>query len=104
MFFKQSQSHQEFFSSFALPVWYLVFKTKSLVSMLFTLATSWSKTAFLATSFFTTSLNLLRSTGTGVNLSMSNLLISVFKLAKFVFSAKLEVSACVTFFRSVFVE
>ena len=34
---------------------------------------------------------------------MSNLLTSVFKLAKFVFSAKLEVSTCVTLFRSAFV-
>ena len=64
---------------------------------------SFSYTAFLITSFFTTLLNLLKSTGTGANLSMSNLSTSVFKLAKFVFSAKLEVSTCVTFFRSVFV-
>ena len=34
---------------------------------------------------------------------MSNLSNSVFGLAKFVFSAKLEVSTCVTFLRSVFV-
>ena len=32
---------------------------------------------------------------------MSNLSTSVFKLAKFAFNAKLEVSKCVTFFRSV---
>ena len=78
-------------------------KTKSLASILSTFAASLSKTAFLRTSFFTTSLNLLKSTGTGANLSMSNLSTSVFKLAKFVFSAKLEVSTCVTFFRSVYV-
>ena len=42
------------------------------------------------TSFFTTSLRLLKSTGTGATLSMSNFSTSVFKLAKFVFSAKLK--------------
>ena len=50
-----------------------------------------------------TSLNLLKSTGTGANLSMSNLSPSVFRLARFVFSQKLEVSMCVIFFRSAFV-
>ena len=60
------------------------------------------QTDFLTTSLFTTSLNLLKSTGTGANLSMSNLSTSVFRLAKFAFNAKLEVSKCVTFFRSVF--
>ena len=59
--------------------------------------------AFLTTSLFTTSLNLLNSTGTAANLSMSNSSTSVFRLAKCVFSAKLEVSTGVTFFRSVFV-
>ena len=34
---------------------------------------------------------------------MSNLSTSVFRLAKFVFSAKFDVSTCVTFLRSVFV-
>ena len=70
--------------------------------MLSTLAANLSYTA-LTTSFFTTSLSLLKSAGTGANLSMSNLSTSVFKLAKFVFNAKHEVSTCVTFFRSVFV-
>ena len=60
------------------------------MSVLFTLATNLSYTVFLATSFLTTLLNLLKSTGTATNLSMSNL--SDLKLAKFVFSAKLEVS------------
>ena len=50
------------------------------------------------TSFFTTSLGLLKSTGTGANLSMSHLSTSLFRFAGFVFSAKLEVSTCVTFF------
>ena len=40
----------------------------------------------------TISFSLLKSTGTGTNLSTSNLSASVFKLAKFVFNAKLEVS------------
>ena len=47
--------------------------------------------------------NARLATGTVVNLPMSNLSTSVFRLAKFVFSTKLEVSTCVTFFRSVFV-
>ena len=42
------------------------------------------------TSFFTISLSLIKSTGTGATLSMSNLSTSVFELAKFVFSAKLK--------------
>ena len=49
---------------------------------------------FLTTSFFITSLNLLKSTGTGANLPMSNLSTPVFRLAKLVFSAKLEVLRC----------
>ena len=71
--------------------------------MLFTLATNLSYTVFLATLFFTTSLSLLKSTGTGTNLSISNLSTSVFKLAKFVFNAKLEVSTCEIFLMSAFV-
>ena len=86
-----------------MSVWYLGFKTNSLVSILFTLATNLLYTAFLTIQFLTTSLNLLKSTGTGANFSMSNLSTSVFRLAKIVFSPKLEVSTCVTFLRSVFV-
>ena len=56
----------------------------------------------LITSFFTTSLSLLKSTGTGTNLSISNLSVSVFKLAKFVFNAKREVSTCELFLISAF--
>ena len=70
---------------------------------LFTLATNLSCSVFLTTSFFATSLSLLKSTGTGTNLSISNLSTSAFKLAKFVFNAKLEVSACEIFLISVFV-
>ena len=48
-------------------------------------------------------LNLLKSSGTGTNLSMSNLSTLVFKVAKFVFNAKLEVSTCEIFIISAFV-
>ena len=41
-------------------------------------------TSFLTTSFFTTSLSLLKSTGTGKNLSTSNLSTLLFKLFKLV--------------------
>ena len=60
-------------------------------------------TLFLTTPFFTTLLNLAKSLVTGVNLSISNLSTSVFRLARFVFDAKLLTSACVTSFKSVFV-
>ena len=40
--------------------------------------------SFLKTSFFTTSLNLLKSTGAGNNLSTSNLSTLLFKLLKLV--------------------
>ena len=49
------------------------------------------------TSFLTTLLSFAKSLGTGVNLSISNLPTSVFKLAKFYFSAKLLTSTCDTF-------
>ena len=68
---------------------YLVFNTKSLVSILSTFATNLLHTVFLTTSFFTISLNLLKSTGIGTNFSISNLSTSVFRLAKLVFSEKL---------------
>ena len=92
-----------FFYDSVLSVLYLVFNTKSLVSILFTLATNSSYVVFLTTSFFTALLSLVKSVGTGTYLSMSNLSTSVFKLAKFVFNAKPEVSTCATFFKSVFV-
>ena len=47
--------------------------------------------SFLTTSFFTTSLSLLKSTGTGTNLLIPNLSTAVFKLARFDFNAKPEV-------------
>ena len=58
---------------------------------------------FLTKPFFTTLLNLARSTGNVFNLSASILPTSVYKLVRFVFDAKLLTSTCVTFFRSVFV-
>ena len=73
------------------------------MSKSFTLATNLSYTVFLTTSFFTTLLNLLKSTGTSTDLPMCNLLDLVLKLAKFIFRAKLEVSTCSTYFKSVFV-
>ena len=42
------------------------------------------------------------SSSTGTNLPMSNLLTSVFQLAKFDFSGTLEVSTCEIFFISAF--
>ena len=80
-----------------MSVSYLVFKTNSLVSLLFTFVTNLFYTVFLITSFFTTFLSLPKSTGTGLDLSISNLSSLVFKLAKFDFSAKLEVSIPVAF-------
>ena len=76
---------------------YLVFKTNPLVSILFTFSTNLSYTAFLRTSFFTTSRSSLESTGTDTTFSISNLSNSVFKLAEFYFSAKLEISICKIF-------
>ena len=90
-----------FFNS-VLSVSYLVFKTNALLSILFTVATNLSYTVFLTTSFFTRSLSLLKSTGTGANLSISNLSTSVFRPAKSGFNAKHKVSTCVIFSRSVF--
>ena len=80
---------ETFFSNSALSASYLVLKANTLVSTLFTLVTNLSYTVFLITSFFTISLSLLKSTGTGTNLLKSNSSTSVFKLAKFAFSAKL---------------
>ena len=92
-----------FFSKFTPSASYLVFLTKSVVSILFTLLSNLSYSVFLTTSFLTTLLNLARSTGTVFNLSASILSTSVFKLARFVFDAKLLTSTCVTFFKLVFV-
>ena len=71
--------------------------------MLSTSVTNLLYSVFFTTSFFTTSDNLLKSTEIGTSLSISNLSTSIFKLAKFDFSAKLLTSTCDTFFKSVFV-
>ena len=92
-----------FFSKPDLFVSYVVLKTNPVVSVVFTFSTYLSYTVFLTTSFFTASLSLLKSTGTGANLSIPSLSTLVFKLAKSDFSAKLLKSTCVTSFRSVFV-
>ena len=82
---------------------YLVFKIKLLVSISSTFVFKLLYSVFLTTSFFTKLLNLARSTGTVFHLSTFILSTSVFKLARFVFDAKLLTSACVTFSKSVFV-
>ena len=92
-----------FCSKSDLSVFYLVFETKLVISILFTFVSNLLYTVFLTTSFFTTSLSLLKSTGIVINLSISNLSTSVFKLAKFDFSAKLEVSIPVASFKSNFI-
>ena len=56
--------------------------------------------SFLTTSLFTILLNLLKSTGVVFNFSVSILSTSAFKFAKFGFSANLEVSIPVAFFKS----
>ena len=67
------------------------------MSILFTFATNLSDTVFLATSFFTTSLILLKSTGADINLSISNLSTSAFKLNKSDFAANFDISTLVDF-------
>ena len=92
-----------FFSKSNLSESYVVFKTNFVVSILSTFPTNLFYSVFLTTSCFTTLLNLTKSLGTGVNLSISNLSTSVLKLAKFVFDAKLLTSTCLIFFKSVFI-
>ena len=64
--------------------------------MLSTFVTNLLYSVFLTTSFFTTLLNLAKSLGTGVNVSISNLSTSLFR-------AKPLTSICDIFFKSVFV-
>ena len=75
----------------------LVFKTNPLVSILFTLASNVSYAVLLTTSFFTASICLLKSAGTGTNLPISYLATSAFKLTKSDFGASLDVSIPVAF-------
>ena len=72
--------------------------------MLSTFVTNLLYSVFLTKSFFTKLLDLAKSSGTGVNFAISNLSTSVYKLAKFVFDAKLLTSTCATFLKSVIVE
>ena len=65
-------------------------------------ATNLSYKVFLTTSFFSISVSLLKSTGTGINLSIYNLSTSAFKLAKSGFAANLDVSIRGVFFKSAF--
>ena len=80
---------------------YLVFKTKFVVSILSTFVSKLLYSVFSSTLFFTTLLNLARPTETVFNLSASILLTSDFKLARFVFDAKLLTFACVTYFKDL---
>ena len=66
--------------------------------MLSTFLTNLSYLVFLRTSFFTALLSFAKSLGTGINLSISNLSTSVFRLAKFDFRAKLLTSTCDIYF------
>ena len=81
-----------FFSKSDLSASYVVFKTNFVVSMLSTFMTNLLYTFFLTTSFFTTLLSLAKPLGTGVNLTISSLSTSAFKLAKFDFSENLLAS------------
>ena len=89
------------FSKSDLFVSYLVFRTNPQILISFTLATNLSKTVFLTTSFFTTSLKF-KSTGTGSNLSISNLYTRAFKPTKSDFDSNLDVSIPVAFFKICF--
>ena len=91
------------FSTSDWSVSYLVCRKNPVVSILYTVLTNLLHSVFLTTSFFTALLNLVKSLGTGINLAISNLSTSVFKLARFLFDTKLLRSTCVTFFKSVFV-
>ena len=66
-----------------MSVSYLVLKKDVQVLILSTVAANLSYLAFLRTSFLTTSINLLKSTVTGTNLSKSSLSTAVFQLAEF---------------------
>ena len=70
--------------------------------MLSSFVTNLLYSVFLTTSFVTASENLLKSTGMATSLSISNLSTSVFKLAKFDFSAKLLTRTCDTFLNQFF--
>ena len=79
-----------FFFKSDLFVSYLVFKTNPLASILFTLTTNLSYTAFLTTLSLTTLLSLIKSIEALFDLSTSILSISAFKPAKSNFATNLE--------------
>ena len=58
-------------------------------------------TVFLISSAFTTLLRLLKSTGVGFNLPLSNLLISDFRLAKSALSVKSDASTTAAFLSQI---
>ena len=91
-----------FFSWPDLSVFYWVFKTNSLVSMVLILVTDSSYTVFW-TIIFTTLLSLLNSTGTVFKLSISKSSTSDFKATKSAFQANFDVSMLVSLFKSDFV-
>ena len=75
------------------------FQTSPLVSGIFFSKSDLSYTVFLHFYY----ISLLKSTGAGTNLSISNLSTSAFKLAKSNLAASLDVSIPVVFFKSAFV-
>ena len=101
--FNKPMANFALFSASDLSISYVVFKTNFVVSMLSTFVTNLSHTVFLTTLFFTTLLSLAKSLGTSANLSISSLSTSVFRPAKFDFSAELLTSTCDTFSKSAFV-
>ena len=70
--FTKSVTSGIFFSNSVFFCLIFSFKTKSLVSILFTWQLIYHTQIFLTASFLTTSLNLLKSRGTGANLSVPN--------------------------------
>ena len=71
---------------------YLVLKTNLVVSILPTFVTNLSYSVFLATSFFTALHNVAKLSGIDFNFATYYLSTTAFKLARFVFDAKLLTS------------
>ena len=90
------------FFIFKLSVSNVVSKRNFVVSILSSFATNLSHSVLLTISFFTTLLSLAKPLGTGVNLLISSLSTSVFKLAKLDFSAELLASECDIFLSQFF--
>ena len=77
---------------FCLIVYQITVNTSAILSSIFSLTTSFS----------TASLSLLKSTGTGTSLSISNLSTLYFKLDQLIFLANLDVLTSAAFFKSGF--